>query len=169
MPPDQSRRQLIANKKLIAIPDFIQGKRIACLDDSIVRGTQLREQAHRLYDDGASEIHMRIACPPLLYGCKFLNFSRSGSENELIARKTAQEIDGDNADMQDFVNPDGDKYKQMVERLRHRLGLSSLAYQRLDDMIEAIGLPKEKICTYCWDGKDVTCPQKCSTCPQAKL
>ncbi len=169
MPPDQSRRQLIANKKLIAIPDFIQGKRIACLDDSIVRGTQLRDQAHRLYDDGANEIHMRIACPPLLFGCKFLNFSRSGSENELIARKTAQEIDGDNANMYDFVNPDGEKYKQMVERLRRRLGLTSLAFQRIDDMIEAIGLPKDQICTYCWNGEDVTCPHNCTNCPQAKL
>ena len=165
MPPDQSRRQLIANKKLIAIPDFIKGKRLVCLDDSIVRGTQLRNQAHRLYDNGASEIHMRIACPPLLFGCKFLNFSRSSSENELIARKTAQEIDGENANLYDFVNPDGEKYKQMVERLRRRLGLTSLAFQRLDDMIEAIGLPKDRVCTYCWNGQDVTCPHDCKSCP----
>lgn len=165
MPPDQTRRQLIANKKLVTIPDFIQGKKIACLDDSIVRGTQLRNQAHRLYDDGASELHMRIACPPLLFGCKFLNFSRSGSENELIARKTAQEIDGEKTDMYAFVDPDGEKYNQMVERIRHRLGLSSLAFQRLDDMLAALGLPKNRVCTYCWDGDDVTCPHDCKTCP----
>lgn len=165
MPPDQSRRQLIANKKLIAISDFIQGKRLVCLDDSIVRGTQLRDQAHRLYDNGASEIHMRIACPPLLFGCKFLNFSRSGSENELIARKTAQEIDGENANMYDFVDPESEKHAQMVERIRRRLGLTSLAFQRLDDMLEALGMPKDKVCTYCWDGDDVTCPHNCGTCP----
>lgn len=157
MPPDQSRRQLIANKKLVAIPDFIQGKRIACLDDSIVRGTQFRDQAHRLYDNGASEVHMRVACPPLLYGCKFLNFSRSSSENELIARRTAQEIDGPNAKIEDFINPDGDKHCQMVERIRARLGLTSLKYQRLDDMLEALGLPESRVCTYCWNGKDPAC------------
>lgn len=165
MPPDQTRRQLIANKKLIAIPDFIKGKSIVCLDDSIVRGTQLRNQAHHLYENGAKEIHMRIACPPLLFGCKFINFSRSSSELDLIARKTAYEIDGENANIYDFVDPDGDKYKQMVERIRRRLGLTSLAYQRLDDMIEAIGLPKDRICTYCWDGQDITCPHDCSKCP----
>ena len=131
MPPDQTRRQLIANKKLVAIPDFIQGKRIACLDDSIVRGTQLRDQAHRLYDNGASEVHMRVACPPLLFGCKFLNFSRSSSENELIARRTAIEIDGPNANMEDFIDPDCSKHCQMVERIR--------------------------ACTYCWNGKDPAC------------
>lgn len=158
MPPDQSRRQLIANKKLVPISDFIQGKRIVCLDDSIVRGTQLRDQASRLYENGASELHMRIACPPLLFGCKFLNFSRSSSENELVARRIAMEIDGDGADMREFVDPDGDKHRQMVERLRQRLGLASLAFQRLDDMIGAIGLDKECVCTYCWNGEDVTCP-----------
>lgn len=165
MPPDQTRRQLIANKKLIAIPDFIKGKSIVCLDDSIVRGTQLRNQAHHLYENGAKEIHMRIACPPLLFGCKFINFSRSSSEMDLIARKTAIEIDGENANIYDFVDPDGDKYKQMVERIRRRLGLTSLAYQRLDDMLEAIGIPKNRVCTYCWDGQDVTCPHNCNSCP----
>ena len=163
MPPDQSRRQLIANKKLIAIPDFIQGKRIVCLDDSIVRGTQLRDQAHRLYDNGASEVHMRVACPPLLFGCKFLNFSRSSSENELIARRTAQEIDGPNANMDDFVDPKSDKHQQMVERIRARLGLTSLKYQRLDDMLEALGVPENRVCTYCWKGRDPAC-ECCSGC-----
>ena len=161
MPPDQTRRQLIANKKLVAIPDFIQGKRIACLDDSIVRGTQLRDQAHRLYDNGASEVHMRVACPPLLFGCKFLNFSRSSSENELIARRTAIEIDGPNANMEDFIDPDCSKHCQMVERIRARLGLTSLKYQRLDDMLEALGLPENRVCTYCWNGKDPACGGCC--------
>ena len=165
MPPEQSRRQLIANKKLIAIPDFIKGKRIACLDDSIVRGTQLRDQAHRLYDNGASELHMRVACPPLLFGCKFLNFSRSGSETELIARRTAQEIDGPDANIYDYVDPDGEKHRQMVERIRSRLGLTSLKYQRLDDMLKALGLPENRVCTYCWNGRDVTRPHDCANCP----
>jgi len=165
MPPDQSRRQLIANKKLIAIPDFIQGRRIACLDDSIVRGTQLRDQAHRLYDNGASEVHMRVACPPLLFGCKFLNFSRSSSENELIARRTAQEIDGAQAKIEDFVDPEGDKHNAMVERIRARLGLTSLKYQRLGDMLEALGLPENRVCTYCWNGSD---PSVCAGCAGCK-
>lgn len=162
MPPDQSRRQLIANKKLIAIPDFIKGKRIACLDDSIVRGTQLRDQAHRLYDNGASEVHMRVACPPLLFGCKFLNFSRSSSENELVARRTAQEIDGPDANMEDFIDHDSDRHNAMVDRIRARLGLTSLKYQHLGDMLEALGLPADHVCTYCWNGKDPACAAGCS-------
>lgn len=166
MPPDQTRRQLIANKKLIAIPDFIQGKRIACLDDSIVRGTQLRDQAHRLYDNGASEVHMRVACPPLLFGCRFLNFSRSSSENELIARRTAIEIDGPNANMESFVNPDCEKHCLMVERIRARLGLTSLKFQRLDDMLSALGLPENRVCTYCWNGNDPSLRAKCPGCAE---
>lgn len=164
MPPDQSRRQLIANKKLIAIPELIRGKKLICCDDSIVRGTQLRDQASRLYNDGASELHMRIACPPLLFGCKFLNFSRTGSEDELIARKTAKELQGENADFKAFRDPEGKPYKDMVERIRRRLGLTSLSFQRLDDMIKAIGIPKNKICTYCWTGEDVSCPCNCPGC-----
>ena len=167
MPPDQTRRQLIANKKLVAIPDFIQGKRIACLDDSIVRGTQFRDQAHRLYDNGATEVHMRVACPPLLFGCKFLNFSRSSSENELIARRTAIEIDGAGAKMQDFTDPDSDRHNQMVERIRARMGLTSLKYQRLDDMLGALGLPANRVCTYCWNGRDPAC-DGCPGCGGAR-
>ena len=167
MPTDQSRRQLIANKKLLTIPDLIRGKRLVCCDDSIVRGTQLRDQARRLYDDGASEIHMRISCPPLLFGCRFLNFSRTNSEDELIARRTAKEIDGENADFREYIDQDGEKCKAMTDRIRRRLGLTSLAFQRLDDMIEAIGLPKESVCTYCWNGEDVTCPHSCKSCPAA--
>lgn len=163
MPPDQSRRQLIANKKLIAIPDFIKGKRIVCLDDSIVRGTQLRDQAHRLYDNGATEVHMRVACPPLLFGCRFLNFSRSSSENELVARRTAQEIDGHDANMADFIDPDSDRHNAVVDRIRARLGLTSLKYQRLGDMLEALGLPAGRVCTYCWNGRDPAC-DGCAGC-----
>jgi amidophosphoribosyltransferase len=167
MPTDQSRRQLIANKKLLTIPDLIRGRRLVCCDDSIVRGTQLRDQARRLYDDGASEIHMRISCPPLLFGCRFLNFSRTNSEDELIARRTAKEIDGDGADFSEYIDPAGAKYQAMVDRIRRRLGLTSLAFQHLDDMVEAIGLPKSSVCTYCWNGEDVSCPHSCKGCRAA--
>lgn len=156
IPPTQARRALIANKKLIPIAEMIHGQRMIFCDDSIVRGTQLRQQSHRLYDEGAREIHMRIACPPILFGCKFLNFSRTGSEEELFARQIAREIDGDKVDYKEFADPDSDKHKAMVDRIRRRLGLTSLSFQRLDDMIEAIGLPRDQVCTYCWTGEDIT-------------
>ena len=162
MPPDQKERELIAQMKLIPVPGLIQGKRLIFCDDSIVRGTQLRDQVKRLYDDGAKEIHMRIACPPLLYQCRFLNFSRSRSEMDLATRRFIREIEGDNADVAKYLDPDGTPFKEMVGRIRQRLGLSSLAYQRLDDLVEAIGLPREKLCTYCWSGEDVSKPNGCT-------
>ncbi len=162
MPPNQHERELIAQMKLIPVPGLIHGKRLIFCDDSIVRGTQLRDQVKRLYDDGAKEIHMRIACPPLLYQCRFLNFSRSKSEMDLATRRTIREIDGDNADVSGYRDPDGAPYKEMVGRIRQRLGLSSLAYQRMDDLVEAIDLPKEKLCTYCWSGEDVSKPNGCT-------
>jgi amidophosphoribosyltransferase len=164
MPPDPAKRSLIANKKLIPIPELIHGQRMIFCDDSIVRGNQLQEQSKRLYDGGAREIHMRIACPPLLFGCRFLNFSRSGSEDELFARKIARQIDGENVDYRDFRDPDSDRYQAMVDRIRRRLGLTSLHYQRLEDMIEAIGLPRDQLCTYCWSGEDITCDRSCAGC-----
>lgn len=162
MPPDQRERELIAQMKLLPVPGLIKGKRLIFCDDSIVRGTQLRDQVKRLYDDGAKEIHMRIACPPLLYQCRFLNFSRSKSEMDLATRRTIKEIEGENADVAVYRDPDGDPFKEMVGRIRQRLGLSSLAYQRLDDLIDAIGLPKESLCTYCWSGEDVSRPNGCT-------
>jgi len=168
MPPDQKERELIAQMKLIPVPGLIQGKRLIFCDDSIVRGTQLRDQVKRLYDDGAKEIHMRIACPPLLYGCRFLNFSRSKSEMDLATRRTIREIEGDTDDVAAYRDADGAPFKEMVGRIRQRLGLSSLAYQRLDDLVEAIGLPREKLCTYCWTGEDVSksggCSHGCGRC-----
>lgn len=158
LPPDQATRHLIANKKLIPIPDLIRGRRLIFCDDSIVRGTQLAEQAKRLYDAGAREIHIRIACPPLLFGCRFLNFARSSSEEELIARRTAHELEGDKADIAAYRDPDSERHKCLVERIRRRLGLTSLCYQRLDDLVQAIGLPRERLCTYCWSGTDISCP-----------
>lgn len=162
MPPDQKARELIAQMKLIPIPGLIQGKRLVFCDDSIVRGTQLRDQVKRLYDDGAKEIHMRIACPPLLYQCRFLNFSRSRNEMDLATRRIIREIEGDNADVAAYLDPDGKPYQEMVGRIRQRLGLASLAYQRLDDLVAAIGLPREKLCTYCWSGEDISKPNGCT-------
>ncbi len=169
MPPDPKARELIAQMKLIPVPGLIQGKRLVFCDDSIVRGTQLIEQAKRLYDDGAKEIHMRIACPPLLYQCRFLNFSRAKNELDLATRRFIREIEGDNADIAAYRDPDGAPYQEMVGRIRQRLGLSSLAYQRIDDLVEAIGLPRDKLCTYCWTGEDVAkpngCTHGCTHCP----
>jgi amidophosphoribosyltransferase len=168
MPPDQKQRELIALMKLIPVPELIKGKRLIFCDDSIVRGTQLRDQVKRLYDEGAKEIHMRIACPPLLYQCKFLNFSRSRSEMDLATRRTIREIEGDNVDISAYRNQDGPQYREMVGRIEKRLGLSSLAYQRLDDLVQAIQVPKDQLCTYCFTGEDITkpngCQQGCSYC-----
>lgn len=161
-PPDKKTRELIAYMKLIPIPELIQGKRLIFCDDSIVRGVQLGEQVKRLYDGGAKEIHMRVACPPLLYQCRFLNFSRSKSELDLSTRRFIREIEGERADIACYRDPDGAPYKEMVGRIRQRLGLFSLAYQRLDDMIAAIGLPRESLCTYCWTGEDISKPNGCS-------
>ena len=165
MPQSQEKRNEVAGKKLLPIPDLIRGHSLVFCDDSIVRGTQLRDQVHRLYDYGAREIHMRIACPPLLYGCRFLNFSRSRSEDDLIARRIIKEITGEKTLTEErlavFRNPDSDEYAAMVERIRNRLGLSSLVFQRLDDLKAAIGTSPCSLCTYCWDGKD---PSPCCAC-----
>ncbi len=161
MPGDQRQRDRVASMKLIPIPGLIRDKRLIFCDDSIVRGTQLGNQAKRLYHYGAKEAHMRIACPPLLYGCRFLNFSRSKSIYDLITRRYIREQEGANeeANIAKYQDPDSPEYKGMVEYIRKNLGLTSLAFQRLDDLVAAIGLPKEKICTYCFDGKDPSlCP-----------
>lgn len=156
MPTIQSQRNLIAKMKLIPVQDLIEGKSLLLIDDSIVRGTQLRETTEFLYESGAKEVHIRPACPPLMYGCKYLNFSRSSSEMELITRRTIKEMEGDSkkVDLSSYVDPDSDSYKEMLERIRQKLNFTSLAFNRLDDMIEAVGLPKEKLCTYCWDGQE---------------
>lgn len=154
-PQDQSIRDLVAKMKLIPIRELVQGQRLLFADDSIVRGTQLKDTIQRLYDCGAQEVHMRPACPPLVYSCKFLNFSRSRSELDLAARKAIQEIER-TADkfLDEYTNPDSEKHAAMVDRIRERLKLTSLKYQRLPDLVEAIGLPKERLCTYCWDGAE---------------
>jgi amidophosphoribosyltransferase len=155
MPQDQTLRDLVARMKLLPVKDLIKGQRILFCEDSIVRGTQLKDVIQRLYELGAREVHMRPACPPLVYGCKFLNFSRSRSELDLAARTAIKQIEGrDDNDLPEYATPCSSKHCAMVERIRERLKLTTLRYQRLDDLVEAIGLPKEKLCTYCWDGKE---------------
>jgi amidophosphoribosyltransferase len=155
MPQDQSIRDLVARMKLIPIREIIDGKRLLFLEDSIVRGTQLQDTIKRLFDSGAKEVHMRPACPPLLFGCKFLNFSRSRSELDLAGRRAVKELEGDDSkDLQTYAQSDSEKHAAMVESIRKRLGLTSLKYQRIEDLIEAIGLPPDKVCTYCWTGKE---------------
>ena len=155
MPQDQSIRDLVARMKLIPIPDFVRGKKLLFCEDSIVRGTQLKDIIQRIFDIGAKEVHMRPACPPLVFGCKFLNFSRSRSEMDLAGRRAIHEMGDDSPDrLADYTDCKGEKYCAMVERIRERLGLTTLQYQQLDDMIEAIGVPPEKVCTYCWTGRE---------------
>ena len=153
MPQNQSRRDLIAHMKLIPIDDMIRGKRLILIDDSLVRGTQMRGTADFLYRNGAKEVHIRLSCPPLLFGCPYLNFSRSTSEMELIARRKIAELEGPEADLSPYLDPDSAQYAAMVDAIRGELGFTSLKYHRLDDMLESTGLPHCKCCTYCWNGK----------------
>ena len=154
MPQDQESRDLVAKMKLIPIKEIIQGKRILFCEDSIVRGTQLKDTINRLYDAGALEVHMRPACPPLIFGCKFLNFSRSRSVSELASRRAIKELEGgDIPDPKAYADPKTEQHCAMIEIIRKQLGLTSLKYQDIGDMVKAIGLPKEKLCTYCFDGE----------------
>lgn len=154
MPQDQTVRDLVAQMKLIPIREMIQGKRVLFCEDSIVRGTQLKDTIQRLYDYGAIEVHMRPACPPLIYGCKFLNFSRSKSELDLAGRRAIKELTGSDQPRQEYARCGSPEYCAMVDRIRQRLRLTTLKYQKLDDLVAAIGLPKEQLCTYCWDGAE---------------
>ncbi len=156
MPTIQSKRDLIAKMKLIPVHDLIKDRSLLLIDDSIVRGTQLRETTEFLYQSGAKEVHIRPACPPLLYGCKYLNFSRSTSEMELIARRVIRELEGENKypNLAVYADPDSTEYAQMLEKIREKLNFTTLRYHRLDDMIASVGIDKCKLCTYCWDGKE---------------
>ncbi len=156
MPTIQSKRNLIAKMKLIPVHDLIKDRSLLLIDDSIVRGTQLRETTEFLYQSGAKEVHIRPACPPLLYGCKYLNFSRSTSEMELIARRVIQELEEENKypNLAVYADPDSTEYGQMLEKIREKLNFTSLKYHRLDDMIASVGIDKCKLCTYCWDGRE---------------
>ena len=178
MPPTQTKRDLIAKMKLIPVHELIQGQRLLLIDDSIVRGTQLRETTEFLYHSGAKEVHVRPACPPLLFGCKYISFSRSTTEMELIARRVIYDLESGNATgrdvstqtgwaaldhdkdlvertvLEDYANPDSDRYHRMLDEICARLGFTSLAYNRIDDMLEAIGQDPDNLCTYCWNGRE---------------
>ncbi len=153
MPQTQRVRDLVATMKLLPIRELIEGKSLLFCEDSIVRGTQLRFTIKQLFGYGATAVHMRPACPPLVRGCKFLNFSRSRSELDLAARAVIKRLEGkQDAYLDEYADPDSERYAKMVDIIGNDIGLSSLRYQRLDDMVAAIGLCKDKLCTYCWDG-----------------
>lgn len=157
MPTIQSQRDLIARMKLLAVNDLIRDKSLLLIDDSIVRGTQLRETTEFLYESGAKEVHIRPACPPLLYGCKYLNFSRSSSEMDLITRRVIDRLENGNVTdevLQEYADPESEKYKRMVEEIRKEQNFTSLQFNRLDDMLDSVGIDKCKLCTYCWNGKE---------------
>jgi len=153
MPRNQAVRDLVARMKLIPNRSIIQGNRLVFCDDSIVRGTQLKDNVKILFDYGAREVHMRVACPTLIYPCEFLNFSASRSSLDLAGRKAIVEIEGtDKVDLDEYAKAGSEKNLAMVEKIRQRLGLTTLKFQTMDDLVDAIGLPKEKLCTHCWDG-----------------
>lgn len=157
MPPHQSKRNLIAKMKLIPIHELINGKKLLLIDDSIVRGTQLGETTEFLYEKGAKEVHIRVGCPPLIFGCKYLSFSRSSSEMELITRRVIAKLEGKDPDretLKKYIDPEGENYQKMLDEICKMLHFTSLRYHRLDDMIKAIGIPAENICTYCWSGEE---------------
>lgn len=156
MPTMQSKRDLIAKMKLLPVHELIKGRSLLLIDDSIVRGTQLGETTEFLYQSGAKEVHIRPACPPLLYGCKYLNFSRSTSEMELITRRVIKELEKENKypNLEVYADPDSESYRQMLEKIREKLNFTTLRYHRLDDMVESVGIDRCKLCTYCWDGRE---------------
>lgn len=159
MPPSQIQRERVARMKLIPVEEQIAGKKLLFCDDSIVRGTQLGDTVKRLYERGAQEVHMRSACPPLLYGCRFLNFSRSRSERELAARRAILELEGVSEltpeILKKYQEYGSREYLAMVEIIRKKLHLTTLKFQQLDRLLDAIGIPRDQLCTYCWNGRDI--------------
>ena len=157
MPTSQEQRNLIAHMKLIPVKQLIENKKILLIDDSIVRGTQLRETTEFLYKSGAKEVHVRPACPPIMFGCKYLNFSRSKSEMDLIARRVVKQFEGENVSpetLAKYCDPNTPEYEKMQEEIRKQLHFTTLRYHRLDDMLDSTGLDHCKLCTYCWNGKE---------------
>jgi len=153
MPQNQAVRDLVAKMKLIPNRAIIQNRRIVFCDDSIVRGTQLQDNIQILFEYGAKEVHMRVACPTLIYPCEFLNFSTSRSRLDLAGRKAILALEGtDDAHLDEYARCGTERNRAMVERIRKSLGMTTLLYQTIDDLVTAIGLPKEKLCTHCWDG-----------------
>ena len=152
-PSNQEMRSLVAKMKLIPNKAMLKGKRVLFCDDSIVRGTQLRDNVKVLFDSGVKECHMRIACPPLVYGCPFINFTSSKSDMELITRRIIEKFEGDaNKNLESYAKTDSPEYKRMVDAIRRELGLTTLKFNTIEQMIEAIGLPKCQVCTHCFDG-----------------
>ena len=156
MPANQAVRSQVAKMKQIPVPELIEGKKLLFVDDSIVRGTQLRETVEFLYASGAAEVHMRSACPPIMYACKYLNFSRSNSDMDLLARRTVQELEGDEGQshIDEYADASTERGQCLLKTICQQLGFDSLGYQSLDGLLEAIGIDRDKICTYCWTGKD---------------
>ena len=156
MPANQDVRNQVAKMKQIPVPELIQGKKLLFVDDSIVRGTQLRETVEFLYQSGAKEVHMRSACPPIMYGCKYLNFSRSNSAMDLLARRTVQELEGDEGQkyLEEYSDASTERGGCMLKAICEKFGFDSLGYQSLDGLLEAIGIDRDKVCTYCWSGRE---------------
>ena len=156
MPANQQVRNQVAKMKQIPVPELIQGKKLLFVDDSIVRGTQLQETIDFLYESGAKEVHMRSACPPIMFACKYLNFSRSNSDSELLARRMVHELEGKEGDkhLEEYSDPGTERGQCLLHSICEKLGFSSLGYQSLEGLMEAIGIDRDKICTYCWTGKE---------------
>ena len=156
MPANQDVRNQVAKMKQIPVPELIEGKKLLFVDDSIVRGTQLRETVEFLYESGAEEVHMRSACPPIMYSCKYLNFSRGNSDMDLLARRTVQELEGDEGQqhLEEYADGTSERGQCMLKTICEKFGFTSLGYQSLDGLLEAIGLDRDKVCTYCWNGRE---------------
>ena len=156
MPSNQEMRNLVAEMKQIPVPELIEGKKLLLVDDSIVRGTQLRETVDFLYKSGAKEVHMRSACPPIMYGCKYLNFSSSKSEMELLTRKTIQNLEGaiGQRHLEEYADATTERGQALLDSICKEMGFDSLGYQTLDGLLEAIGIDRDKVCTYCWTGEE---------------
>ena len=155
-PDNQEVRNQVAKMKQIPVSELIEGKKLLFVDDSIVRGTQLRETVDFLYESGAKEVHMRSACPPIMYSCKYLNFSRGNSDMELLARRVVQELEGDEGQkhLDEYADASTERGKCLLSSICEKFGFDSLGYQSLDGVLEAIGIDRDKICTYCWNGKE---------------
>jgi len=152
-PGNQSRRDLVAKMKLIPNPAILKDQRIAFCDDSIVRGTQLRDNVRTFFENGAKEVHVRISCPPLVYGCPFIGFTNSKSDLELITRRIIKDFEGDDQkNLEKYATTDSPEYQRMVKEIGRRLGLDSVKFAKLESLVDAIGLPKCQLCTHCFDG-----------------
>ena len=156
MPDNQDKRTQVAKMKQIPVRELIEGKKLLFVDDSIVRGTQLRETVDFLYESGAEEVHMRSACPPIMHACKYLNFSRSNASTELLTRRIIKELEGNEGDkhLDEYADASTERGQCLLHTICEKLGFTSLEYQTLDNLLEAIGIDRDKVCTYCWTGKE---------------